>query len=63
MCNVQFEGNMDNATVIEGASGRRYFADPHTGIYGGHDEPIDIAAASGPAQRDGMSVPSRGSGS
>ena len=32
----------DNAAVIEGAPGRRYFADPHTGVYGAHEEPIDI---------------------
>jgi phosphoribosylformylglycinamidine synthase len=32
----------DNAAVIEGSAGQRYFPDPDTGIYGGHDEPIDI---------------------
>jgi phosphoribosylformylglycinamidine synthase len=32
----------DNAAVIEGWPGRRYFPDPRTGIYGGHDEPVDI---------------------
>ena len=32
----------DNAAVIEGTSGIRYFADPRTGIYGGVQEPIDI---------------------
>ncbi|HTW37465.1 MAG TPA: phosphoribosylformylglycinamidine synthase [Steroidobacteraceae bacterium] len=32
----------DNAAVIEGASGVRYFADPRTGLYRGEREPIDI---------------------
>jgi phosphoribosylformylglycinamidine synthase len=32
----------DNAAVMEGHVGTRYFADPATGIYGGHQEPIDI---------------------
>ncbi len=32
----------DNAAVIEGAIGRRWFPDPKTGEYGYHDEPIDI---------------------
>jgi phosphoribosylformylglycinamidine synthase len=32
----------DNAAVIMGSTGTRYFADPVTGIYGGVDEPIDI---------------------
>ena len=32
----------DNAAVIEGAMGRRYFPDPRTGVYGAHAEPIDI---------------------
>jgi phosphoribosylformylglycinamidine synthase len=32
----------DNAAVMEGHPGTRYFPDPATGIYGGHDEPIDI---------------------
>ena len=32
----------DNAAVIEGWAGRRYFADPDTGVYGAHAEPIDI---------------------
>lgn len=32
----------DNAAVIEGVRGTRYFPDPHTGIYGGVEEPIDI---------------------
>jgi phosphoribosylformylglycinamidine synthase len=32
----------DNAAVIEGWRGQRYFADPDTGIYGRHAEPIDI---------------------
>ncbi|HZO23700.1 MAG TPA: phosphoribosylformylglycinamidine synthase [Steroidobacteraceae bacterium] len=32
----------DNAAVLEGNPGTRYFPDPHTGIYGGHLEPIDI---------------------
>ena len=32
----------DNAAVIEGSTGRRYFPDPLTGVYGSHAEPIDI---------------------
>lgn len=32
----------DNAAVIEGSSGIRYFPDPASGIYAGHEEPIDI---------------------
>jgi phosphoribosylformylglycinamidine synthase len=32
----------DNAAVIEGTRGTRYFPNPRTGIYGGVDEPIDI---------------------
>jgi phosphoribosylformylglycinamidine synthase len=32
----------DNAAVIEGTRGRRYFPDPRTGIYQAVDEPIDI---------------------
>jgi phosphoribosylformylglycinamidine synthase len=32
----------DNAAVIEGWQGRRWFADPDTGVYGAHAEPIDI---------------------
>jgi len=32
----------DNAAVIEGAAGKRYFPNPRTGIYGAVDEPIDI---------------------
>ena len=32
----------DNAAVLAGANGTRYFPDPATGVYGGHDEPIDI---------------------
>jgi phosphoribosylformylglycinamidine synthase len=32
----------DNAAVIEGALGARYFPDPRTRIYGSHQEPIDI---------------------
>ncbi len=32
----------DNAAVIEGARGIRYFPDPRTGVYGGVEEPIDI---------------------
>jgi phosphoribosylformylglycinamidine synthase len=32
----------DNAAVMEGWPGRRYFPDPVTGIYGGHAESIDI---------------------
>ncbi len=32
----------DNAAVIEGAVGRRYFADPLTGRYQAVEEPIDI---------------------
>ncbi|MDB6100935.1 MAG: phosphoribosylformylglycinamidine synthase, partial [Gammaproteobacteria bacterium] len=32
----------DNAAVIEGTRGTRYFPNPRTGIYGAVDEPIDI---------------------
>ena len=32
----------DNAAVIEGAQGMRYFPDPRTGAYGRSAEPIDI---------------------
>jgi phosphoribosylformylglycinamidine synthase len=32
----------DNAAVIEGAPGHRYFADPESRIYSAHPEPIDI---------------------
>jgi phosphoribosylformylglycinamidine synthase len=32
----------DNAAVIEGTRGRRYFPDQRTGIYGAVDEPIDV---------------------
>jgi phosphoribosylformylglycinamidine synthase len=32
----------DNAAVIEGTRGTRYFPNPRTGIYGGVEEPIDI---------------------
>jgi phosphoribosylformylglycinamidine synthase len=32
----------DNAAVIEGANATRWFPDPASGIYRGHDEPIDI---------------------
>jgi phosphoribosylformylglycinamidine synthase len=32
----------DNAAVIEGSVGTRYFADPHSHIYRGSEEPIDI---------------------
>ena len=32
----------DNAAVLAGPIGTRYFPDPRTRIYGGHDEPIDI---------------------
>jgi phosphoribosylformylglycinamidine synthase len=32
----------DNAAVIEGCHGRRWFPDPASGIYQGHEEPIDI---------------------
>src|SRR6188768_307017 len=32
----------DNAAVIEGSVGLRYFPDPLTGVYGAHAEPIDI---------------------
>ncbi|HVW69354.1 MAG TPA: phosphoribosylformylglycinamidine synthase, partial [Steroidobacteraceae bacterium] len=32
----------DNAAVIEGCVGTRYFPDPHSHVYGGHVEPIDI---------------------
>ena len=32
----------DNAAVVAGPQGTRYFADPHTGVYGGVREPIDL---------------------
>ena len=32
----------DNAAVIEGPHGRRWFADAHEHVYRFHDEPIDI---------------------
>ncbi|HET9864473.1 MAG TPA: phosphoribosylformylglycinamidine synthase, partial [Steroidobacteraceae bacterium] len=32
----------DNAAVIEGPLGKRYFPNPESGIYGAVDEPIDI---------------------
>lgn len=32
----------DNAAVIEGSYATRWFPDPSSGIYRGHDEPIDI---------------------
>jgi phosphoribosylformylglycinamidine synthase len=32
----------DNAAVMEGWQGHRWFADPATGVYGAHAEPIDI---------------------
>jgi phosphoribosylformylglycinamidine synthase len=32
----------DNASVIEGTVGTRYFTDPGTGVYQGREEPIDI---------------------
>ncbi len=32
----------DNAAVLAGANGTRYFPDLASGVYGGHDEPIDI---------------------
>jgi phosphoribosylformylglycinamidine synthase len=32
----------DNAAVIEGSTGVRYFPDPQSGIYRAHEEPIDI---------------------
>ncbi|MDB6046627.1 MAG: purL [Gammaproteobacteria bacterium] len=32
----------DNAAVIEGSVGTRYFPDPHSHVYGGTVEPIDI---------------------
>ncbi len=32
----------DNASVIAGWQGQRYFADPDTGVYGSHAEDIDI---------------------
>ncbi|MDB6090234.1 MAG: purL [Gammaproteobacteria bacterium] len=32
----------DNAAVIEGSIGTRYFPDPHSHVYGGSVEPIDI---------------------
>jgi phosphoribosylformylglycinamidine synthase len=33
----------DNAAVLAGSPGTRWFPDPHSGVYQGHDEPIDIA--------------------
>jgi phosphoribosylformylglycinamidine synthase len=33
----------DNAAVLAGAAGTRWFPDPGSGIYQRHDEPIDIA--------------------
>ncbi|MET0280876.1 MAG: phosphoribosylformylglycinamidine synthase [Steroidobacteraceae bacterium] len=32
----------DNAAVMAGSEGERYFADPDSGVYGRHAEPIDI---------------------
>jgi phosphoribosylformylglycinamidine synthase len=32
----------DNAAVMEGSDGQRYFPDPRTGVYAAHREPIDI---------------------
>jgi phosphoribosylformylglycinamidine synthase len=32
----------DNASVIEGSLGKRYFPNPENGVYGAIDEPIDI---------------------
>ncbi len=32
----------DNAAVIDGAVGARYFPDPQTHVYAGHEEPLDI---------------------
>ncbi|HVZ75404.1 MAG TPA: phosphoribosylformylglycinamidine synthase [Polyangia bacterium] len=32
----------DNAAVIEGATGGRFFPDPSTGVYGAHVEPVHI---------------------
>src|ERR1700730_15716017 len=32
----------DNAAVIEGTAGARYFPDPHSGVYRASTEPIDI---------------------
>ncbi len=32
----------DNAAVIEGTRGIRYFPDPRTGVYGAVEEPIDV---------------------
>ena len=32
----------DNAAVITGADGRRFYPDPATGVYGEHEEPIHI---------------------
>ncbi|RYG75640.1 phosphoribosylformylglycinamidine synthase, partial [bacterium] len=32
----------DNASVIEGGEGTRWFPDPESGVYQGHAEPIDI---------------------
>ncbi|HWU77954.1 MAG TPA: phosphoribosylformylglycinamidine synthase [Rhodanobacter sp.] len=33
----------DNAAVIEGSNGRRFFADPADGVWRGHEERIDFA--------------------
>ncbi len=33
----------DNAAVIEGSAGRRFFADPDNGVWGAHEERIDYA--------------------
>ncbi len=32
----------DNAAVIEGSVGKRFFVDPRTGVYGEHEEPIHV---------------------
>jgi phosphoribosylformylglycinamidine synthase len=32
----------DNAAVLEGSGGTRFFPDPHSHVYAGHDEPIDL---------------------
>src|SRR3546814_16836157 len=33
----------DNAAVIEGSAGKRFFADPVDGVWRGHEERIDYA--------------------
>jgi phosphoribosylformylglycinamidine synthase len=32
----------DNAAVLAGPSGRRFFPDPHSGVYGEHAEPVHL---------------------